>query len=238
MDHFTPVDTLDTSTFLHSVVQPNNSFALQWLMPVTGFQNNGQPATPPEFDSEYGLYLTVDASGILGQTTPTPIAEQFTSINVTLWADPKDDAGTASSTVQSGAVFSGNTANDIVLATGTMVSGQMSVDASGVRMATDVEQLTPTLEGTLLLGGSIKPGDLLTEHFTTQPNEFMVVTPGDGTSVDLVNGGSATVTLTSADTDNAADVAATATPGATLRIPSGALQLSHSMRFMHHHHHW
>jgi hypothetical protein len=58
---FTSVDTLDTSTYLRSVVYPNNSFALQWLMPVTG---------------NYGLYLTVDASGILGQTTPTPVAEQ------------------------------------------------------------------------------------------------------------------------------------------------------------------
>ena len=41
---FTPVDTLDTSSYLHSVVYPNNSFALQWLMPVTGLQDNDQPA--------------------------------------------------------------------------------------------------------------------------------------------------------------------------------------------------
>ena len=124
---FTPVDTLDTTTFLHSVIQPNNSFDLQWLMPVTGLGNNG---TPVELPPNYGLYLTIDASGVLGQTTPTPIASKFTSINVTLWADPKNDAGTASSTVKNGAVFSGNTANDIVLATGTMVSGEMSVDFS------------------------------------------------------------------------------------------------------------
>jgi hypothetical protein len=54
---FAPVDTLDTSTYLHSVVYPNNSFALQWLMPVTGLQDNGQPITPPGFDNDYGLYL-------------------------------------------------------------------------------------------------------------------------------------------------------------------------------------
>ena len=197
---FTPVDPLDTSTYLHSVVYPNNSFALQWLMPVTGLQDNGQPVMPPGFEKNYGLYLTVDASGILGQTTPTPVAEQFTSINVTLWADPKNDAGTASSTVENGASFSGPTSDDIVLATGTMVSGMMSVDpTTGIRTATDVETLTPTLAGTILLDGSIKPGQQITENFTTQPDEFQALPQPDGTSVDLVNGGAATVTFSQPD---------------------------------------
>jgi hypothetical protein len=69
---FTPVDTLDTSTYLHSVVYPNNSFALEWLMPVTGLQDNGQPVTPPGFDNDYGLYLTIDASGVLGGARAEP----------------------------------------------------------------------------------------------------------------------------------------------------------------------
>jgi hypothetical protein len=38
-----------------------------------------------------------------------------------------------------------------------------------VRMATYVEQLTPTLDGTILLNGSIQQGDQLTESFVTQP---------------------------------------------------------------------
>src|ERR1700733_5837593 len=189
---FTPVDTLDTSSYLHSVVYPNNSFALEWLMPVTGLQGNGQPITPPGFDNDYGLYLTIDASGILGQTTPTPIASQFTRINVTLWADSKNDAGTARYTVVYAAFFSSPTSNDIVLATCTMVSGMMSVDRNtGIRTATDVETLNPTLEGTILLHGSIKEKEQITENFITQPGEFQVATPGDGTTVDLVNGGAA-----------------------------------------------
>ena len=217
---FTPVDTLETTTFLHSAVQPNNSFDLQWLMPVTGLANNGLPV---ELPSKCGLYLTIAASGVLGQTTPTPIASKYTSIDVTLWADPKNDAGTASSTVEHGASFSGRTPNDIVLATGTMVSGQMSVDpTTGVRMATYVETLTPTLDGTVLLGGSVKQGDLLTEHFVTQPDEFQVVPPdSSGTSIDLVNGGSATVTLSDLNGD----------PDTTL-IPTRALQLG-SLKFLH-----
>ena len=221
---FAPVDTLDTSTYLHSVVYPNNSFALEWLMPVTGLESNGQAITPPGFDNNYGLYLTVDASGILGQTTPTPIAEQFTSINVTLWADPKNDAGTASSTVKNGAAFSGPTSNDIVLATGTMVSGMMSVDPNtGIRTATDVETLTPTLDGTILLDGSIKPGEQITENFTTQPGEFQALPQSDGTSVDLVNGGAARVTFSNSDGSPA-----------TISVPTEALQQP-SLRFLHHH---
>ena len=220
---FAPVDTLDTSTYLHSVVYPNNSFALEWLMPVTGVQGNGQPITPPGFDNDYGLYLTIDASGILGQTTPTPIASQFTSINVTLWADPKNDAGTASSTVGNGATFSGPTSNDIVLATGTMVSGMMSVDRNtGIRTATDVETLNPTLEGTILLHGSIKPGEQITENFITQPGEFQVATPGDGTTVDLVNGGAATVTFSNSDGSPA-----------TISVPTDSL-LKPALTFLHH----
>jgi hypothetical protein len=220
---FTPADTLDTSTYLHSVVYPNNSFALEWLMPVTGLQANGQPITPPGFDNNYGLYLTVDASGFLGQTTPTPVAEQFTSINVTLWADPKNDAGTASSTVANGASFSGPTSNDIVLATGTMVSGMMSVDPNtGIRTATDVETLIPTLAGTILLDGSITPGQQITENFTTQPGEFQVATPGDGTTVDLVNGGAATVTFSNPDGSPA-----------TISVPTDSL-LKPALTFLYH----
>ena len=60
---FTTVDALDTTTYLHSVNQSNGSFDLQWLMPVTGLADNGQPVEPPGFDQSYGLYLTISASG-------------------------------------------------------------------------------------------------------------------------------------------------------------------------------
>jgi hypothetical protein len=220
---FTPVDTLDASTYLHSVVQSNNAFDLQWKLPVTGFENDGQPVTPPGFAKEYGLYLTIDASGILG-TNGAP--NLYTSLNVTLWADPKNDAGTVTSTVESGATFSGNTANDIVLATGTMVSAVMSMDSMGTRHATYIEDMTPTLDGTLLLGGSIHPGSQLTEQFTTPSSTFQALPQddGSGTTVDLVNGGSATITLASPSGDPA-----------TISVPSEALSLAAGLRFIHYH---
>ena len=218
---FTAVDTLDTTTYLHSANHSNGSFDLQWLMPVTGLTDKGQPVMPPEFEQNYGLFLTIAASGL---NNPAPgVAESFNSMNVTLWADPKNDAGTASSTVENGVMFSCNTANDIVLATGTLVSGTLSLDPNTmVRMATYVEQLTPTLDGTILLHGSIHQGDQLTENFVTQPSEFTSTPGSDGSSVVTVNGGSATVTLSNPDGSPA-----------TISIPTDSL-LQPALRFLHH----
>jgi hypothetical protein len=216
---FTLTDTLDATTYLHSVVQPNNSFALQWVMPVTGLTENGQAAEPAGFGKSYGLYLAIDASGFLNTGGPPT----YSSINVELWADPKNDAGTASSTVQTGATLSGSISNDIVLATGKLISGTMSMDPNTmIRMATYVEQLTPTLDGTILLHRSIRQGDQLTENFVTQPSEFQAVPQTDGTTVDLVNGGTATVTLSSPDGSPA-----------TISIPTDSL-LQPVLNFLHH----
>jgi hypothetical protein len=193
MDHFTPVDTLDVSTYFRSVIQPSNSFALHWVMPVTGFENNGQLVTPPGFDKEFGLYLTVDASGAIGSNGA---ANGYTSLNATLWADPKNDAGTPSATETDGATFSNGMANDIVLATGSMVSASMFIDPTTLtRHADYVESMTPTLAGTLLLDGSIAPGSQLEEQLTTPADVFQAIPQPDGGTIDLVNGGSAVVTL-------------------------------------------
>ena len=62
MDHFTPVDAMNSSNFLREVALSDGSSTLHFLMPVTGFEYNGQPVTPPGFDQEYGLYLTIDAA--------------------------------------------------------------------------------------------------------------------------------------------------------------------------------
>jgi hypothetical protein len=193
MDHFTPVDTLDASSYFRSVIQPDNSFALHWVMPVTGFENNGQPVTPPGFDKEYGLYLTVDASGNLGSNGA---AGEYTSLNVILWADPNNNDGTPSANVTDGATFSNGMTNDIVLATGTMVSASMNIDPTTLtRHAIYIESLTPTLDGTTLLGGSITPGSELEEQLTTPAAAFQAIPQSNGGTIDIVNGGTVEITL-------------------------------------------
>jgi hypothetical protein len=215
MSLFAPVDTLDTSTFLRGVVQPGGAETVERiLLPVTGLENNGQPVTPKGFGSLYGLFLTIDATLAANNS--------FTSMNVTLWADPKNDAGTPGVSVNSDPAFSNGMAHDIVLATGTMVSASLSLDpATSIRHADFVESMTPTLAGRVLLHGSIQPGSLLEEKLTTLPSAFQSLPQSNGTTVNLVTDGAAQVMLD---------------PQETILVPNislANLDLDHGPTFLH-----
>jgi len=215
MHSFAPVDTFDTSTFLRAVVQPGGSSTVEhFLLPVTGLENLGQPVMPKGFDSQYGLFLTIDATLAAGNI--------FTSLHVTLWADPKNDAGTPGVSVNSDPAFSNGIAHDIVLATGTLVSGALAFDpATQTRHADFVERLTPTHAGKELLHGSIRPGTLLREQLTTPSSAFQSLPQSDGTTVNLVTDGTARVTFD---------------PAGTILLPNISddwLHLGHGPTFMH-----
>jgi hypothetical protein len=167
MDHFTLVDTIDTSNFLRAVIPASALATLHFLMPVTGFENGGQPVMPKGFGAAYGLFLTIDGSNI---SNPDGSANTFTSLNITLWSDPRNNDGTPSVSETSDPAFSNGMANDIALAMGTMVSASMSFSPTTmVRNADFVDSMTPTLAGTLLLDGSIKPGTQLEVKRTHLP---------------------------------------------------------------------
>ena len=148
-------------------------------------------------------------------------ATQYTGFNVTLWADPHNDLGTPHASMNGGTVnFSG--ANDIVLATGTLYSATTSVDqATGTRTATYEETMTPTLDGTKLLDGSIPTGTHLTEALTTPASDYQELPTPAFSYLMTTNGGSATVT----------------SDAGAIRIPTESLQLSQGAGFIHHHHH-
>jgi len=192
-DHFTSVDTLDVENFLRSVVQPDLSSELNILLPVTGFADKGQPVMPAGFDKAYGLYLTINASVT---DNPNGTANHFNSLNVTLWADPRNNDGTPSVSETSNPAFSNGTANDIVLATGTMVSASMSFDpTTDTRHGDFVETMTPTLEGTILLHGSITQGSELEEQIASNATTFQQYSQPDGGIIITVDGGTGQVTL-------------------------------------------
>ena len=190
MSFFTPTDTADASTFLRSVNQPDGSFSEHFLMPITGFENDGNAVIPKEFGKAYDLYLTLDATGK---------GTIFNSLNMTLWADPKANDGTPGVSATSDPSFSNGTNGDIVLATGTMVSAQLAQDAAGTRHADFVEKLTPTLAGTILSGGSLKAGGLLEERLTTPSTVRQSIPQPDGTTINLVIGGTAKIDAPSFD---------------------------------------
>jgi hypothetical protein len=196
MHAFTPVDTIDASSYLRAVGQDDGSVIEHFVMPVTGFEYQGQPVTPKGFDSPHGasysLFLTLDANIVGGA---------FTSLKATLWADPGSNDGTVRVSETRDPAFSHGMKNDIALATGTMVSAAFNFDpATNIRTADFVESMTPTLAGTVLLHGSIQAGTRLEENLTTLPDVFHsngVVGPG---MVNWVTGGDAVMTLDSPST--------------------------------------
>ena len=190
MSFFTTTDAADASTFLRSVNQPDGSFSEHFIMPITSFENNGQPVIPKGFGENYDLYLTIDASG------KGPV---FDSLNLTLWADPKANDGTPSVSETNDPSFSNGTKGDFALAHGTLVSAALMQDATGTRHAHFVETLTPTLAGTLLSGGSLKADSLLEEQLTSPASVLTAIPQADGTTVNLLDGGTAKISAPSFD---------------------------------------
>ena len=172
MSLFAPVDTLDTSTFLRAVVQPGGTSTVdRFLLPVTGLENNGQPVTPRGFGSLYGLFLTIDA---------TLAANSFTSLNVTLWADPKNDASDPGVSVTSDPAFANGMADRHRPGNRHHGVGVTELRSGNPDPPRGFRSLTPTLAGSVLLHGSIQPGTLLHEQLTTPPTAFQSLPQPDG----------------------------------------------------------
>jgi hypothetical protein len=228
MDHFTSVSTLDVSNFLRGVITPTGSGTgsgvVNFLQPVTGLESNGKSMMPAGFNKDYDLFLTINATTT--NSLPSGTATSFSTMNVTLWADPLNDDGTPSVSESSNPSFSNGMTNDIVLATGTMVSASMMFDPTTMQRSADfVLSLTPTLEGSLLSDGSLRQGSLLEEKLTTPPSTFNLYPQPDGGVIDTIADGSGTVTLSNPD-GSAAD----------FMIPDithGQLQLGHGLQFIH-----
>ena len=135
---FTPVDTLDGSNFLRAVHSADGTLTVEnFLMPVTGFQNHGQPATVDGYGKTYGLYLEVEAV-LVGST--------FETLTSQLWLDPHNNDGTPTVSDTNNPAFA-TTKGDSLLATGTMVSATLGTAPNGIRTADFVESMTPTPAG-------------------------------------------------------------------------------------------
>ncbi len=202
MDHFTSVDTLNVSNFLRGTITPTGSGTgtgeVNFLQPVTGLESNGKQVIPAGFGKDYDLFLTINATTT--NSLPGGAATSFSTMNAILWADPLNNDGTPGVSEFSDPAFSNGIRNDIVLATGTMVSASMKFDpATMLRSADFVLSLTPTLEGSLLSDGSLRQGSLLEEKLTTPPTAFNLYPQPDGGVIDTVTDGSGTVTLSNPD---------------------------------------
>jgi hypothetical protein len=187
----TAFDGFDASTFLQSVNQADGSFVERFVMPVGGLGLEGAPVDAPWLE-HVGLYLVIDASG--AQAGPRT---EFSSLAVTLWADPGGDDGAASAGL-GGVGFPHGTAGDIALATGTFVSAALRQDPDLTRHADFTETFVPTRAGEALFGHALD-GLTITEHLTTPVGvRSALAVSTDGSTVNLVNGGTAEVELSEA----------------------------------------
>ncbi len=137
---FTPVDTLDGSNLLRAVHSADGTLTVEnFLMPVTSFQNNGQPASVEGCGKTYGLYLEVEAV-LVGST--------FETLTSQLWLDPHNNDGTPTVSDTNNPAFA-STQGDSLLATGTMVSATLGTAPNGIRTADFVKSMTPTPAGNI-----------------------------------------------------------------------------------------
>ena len=179
-------DTMLYTNNVFAVLQSNTSFVAHRIDPITGFSLNGNPVVPANFGSAYGLYFDIIDTGF---STPSSLA--FTSSTVIFKADPGNQNGALTSTT-SGISFANlganGTADDIVLATATMLSGVAGLNpVTGVRTTHFQETFSPAAgEG----GFFVSSTDLLDFLNTTNPGQ-LINTPGpNGTIIQTINGGS------------------------------------------------
>jgi hypothetical protein len=182
----------DTVNYLHADIKADGSGVERFILQVNGVEQNGAHVTLPGLGSDFGMYFIIDAT--LAPSAGPPI---FNSLNIALMVDPGNNDGAASATL-TGASFANGAGGDFALATGTLVSAALSLDAipaPGTRHATFLEQMTPTKDGLEAFDGSLRSGDLLQAILTTLPDKFTSV-PATGGSTQLVNGGAGVVQLT------------------------------------------
>lgn len=156
---------------------------------VTGFTLAGSPVVAPGFNSAYGLYFHLTSTfsfpiNNLGTTIGPPT---YSALNVSLVADVNHDDGVLS-TSAAGIGFSSpsGVANDLTLATGSLISAALSSNPDGSRRGEFVTSFMPTAAERGFFG-PIAPV-ILDEITNTALAAFSVV-PVDGQNfLTLVNG--------------------------------------------------
>jgi PEP-CTERM motif len=202
-------DAIDATHYLYDVFPtvslPTDIYTVHFLEPITGFTLNGAPvATPglngsPGAAGSYGLYLTM-------QTQTEAVGPPDLSGRVALMLDPGNNNGAASSTLSGPTPTFSNTgptgtADDITLATGSLVSGTFTFGApnSGIRSIGDfVQTFQPAAGEGGFFVSPVSPHDLIelidTTYATTPPEIVMVTDPSDpALTISMLNGGSTVI---------------------------------------------
>ena len=122
------------------------TFSGTHIQTIDGFTLGGAPVAAPGLNSSYGLYFQI---GLVGSFPVNPggavIGPAVTSVlNVQLIADVgHDDGGVVNNAAGIGFSNAAGVTNDVVLATGSLVSASLAVSSTGTRNAHYVTTLQP-----------------------------------------------------------------------------------------------
>lgn len=183
--------------FIYTVnfIEQIQQFSLGGGTPFVPAGLNGTPGAP----GSYGLYLEMSAQ--TEQVGGSQIYD-YHSMTMSLMADPGNNDGTLSSTV-AGVGFSNTgptgTADDITLASGTLVSGTYTLNpAAGIRSVGHFKQsFDPAVSEAGFFVTPVSPYAILEEFVTTQNAAFsFVIDPlNPSLQYSMVNGGTAVIDL-------------------------------------------
>ena len=186
-------DTIYYTNAVYSIVQPDTTFVSHRIMDVTGFSLDGAVVNPSGFGSAYGIYID-DTD--LGKSTPTSLS--FTGGSIRIYADPGNNNGPVTLSI-AGIGFanlgSTGTADDILLASGTELTGVASLDLTA---GTRTTRFTDTYAANAGESGFfVAPGTSGFVQFVNVSGlTALVNTPGpNGTTIQTVAGGVGTAQL-------------------------------------------
>jgi hypothetical protein len=194
-------DHIDTKNYLYAV-QPSGGvgpFPEFFTLRVQQFDQGGAAVSTPGLNGtagaagSYGLYFNITANfeRIAGVNT-------FHSLSIALMADPGNNDGASSST-PSGLSFANTgatgAADDFVLATGSLLSAQLQLDADGTRHAHFVETFQSAPGEAGFFSTPLSQFAMIEEFLTTPASTFST-SPGPGDStIQMVNGGDGAIDL-------------------------------------------
>lgn len=174
---------------------------VNFLEQITGFTLAGMPVATPGLNGpagaagSYGLYLRMQT---LTASIGPPHTYHYLSGHVALMLDPGNNDGAASST-PAGLTFANpaSTADDITLATGSLVSGHYSLNpAPGIRSIGDfVQTFQPTAGEGAFFVSPVSQYDMIQLIDTTMPgNIAFFPDPSDpALQISVLNGGTAMI---------------------------------------------
>jgi hypothetical protein len=196
-------DTILGTHYLYDVGSAQHPYTVNFLERITGFTLNGAPVSTPGLNGtpgaagSYGLYLTMQNQTV---AVGLPDIFHYPSGQVALMLDPGNNNGAASSTL-SGLKFANTgptgAADDVTLATGTLVSGHFTAFAipnpdNIVSVGDFVQTFQPAAGEGGFFVTPVSPSQMIQLIDTTFQGNLVVTpdpTPSDSTQViSVLNG--------------------------------------------------